>query len=56
MNHITLLFLVICAYGQKLIVSNPQELAEKIGGSNGTVVHPSPLGYKPKSGWLHGNI
>ena len=52
------LFFVICSvstFSQKLIVSSPQELANDVS-SNGTVVHASPLGYKPKSGWLHGNM
>ena len=55
MHLLLFLLLFSSTLSQKLMFTSPPELVKMIG-SNGTAVHLSPLGYKPQSGWLHGNM
>lgn len=41
-------------HSQQLLISSPIELKDEFG-SKGIDVHAAPIGYKPQTGWFHGN-
>ena len=54
--HMLLLFTFISySLSQHLIISHPPDLAQKFNNSQILSV-PSPIGFKPRSGTLHGKL
>ena len=42
-------------HSQELFISSPIELKDEFG-NKGIEVHAAPIGYKPQTGWFHGNV